>query len=100
MSPNTKDDSDWQDILQEIDIDILPIEYMNRILIHFKDKTTWDIDIKDSRNKQPVDEIEKTLDDLFEEYDDRIENIDFRMDMERLRSDLDKRVKRFLKLNK
>jgi hypothetical protein len=99
LAPKNKDD-DWQDILQEIDIDILPIEYMNRILIHFKDKTTWDIDIKDSRKKQPVDEIEKTLDDLFEEYDDRIENIDFRMDMERLREDLDKRVKRFLKLNK
>lgn len=100
MSPKNKDETDWQDIFAEIDIDILPVEYMNRILIHFKDKTTWDIDIKDSRTKQPVDEIEKTLDDLFAEYDDRIENIDFRMDMDRLRDDLNKRVKRFLKLNK
>ena len=60
----------------------------------------WDIDIDDSRKKQPIDYIEDQLDQLFEEYDTKIETIDFRLDLERVKNDLSKRVYRFLKLYK
>jgi len=99
--PNNKtDETDWDDIFQDIEIEILPIEYMKKCIIKFKDGNVWEVDIKDSRKKQSIDDIDQSLETLFQEYEPTIDNIDFRMDMDRIRKDLTKRVKRFLKLNK
>lgn len=100
MSQNDNEHKYWQDIFDSVDMDVLPVEYMNKILISFSDGTKWDIDINDSRKKQPIEDIELSLNELFETYEDSIVNIDFRMDMDRIRKDLQRRVKRFLKLNK
>ena len=81
-------------------MEYLPVEYTNMIIITFEDGTKWEIDIKRSRSKQPIEQIEESLNELFEEYEDQITNLDFRMDMTRLRSELTKRVNRFIKLNK
>lgn len=94
------DQEHWQEIFDSIDMDYLPLEYTQRIIITFHDGAVWDIDINDSRKKQSVDYIEDQLDRLFEEYDPQIETIDFRLDLERVKNDLSKRVYRFLKLNK
>lgn len=102
--PNKKlsDDKEqyWQEIFDEVDMEFLPIEYVSRIIIKFQDNTTWDINVDDSRKKQPIDQIEDSLEQLFEEYDHVIETIDFRLDLERIKKDLSKRVHKFLKLNK
>lgn len=90
----------WQEIFDEVDMEFLPIEYVSRIIIKFQDNTTWDINIDDSRKKQPIDQIEDSLEQLFEEYDHQIETIDFRLDLDRIKRDLSKRVNKFLKLNK
>ncbi len=90
----------WQEIFDEVNMEFLPIEYLSRIIIKFQDNTTWDINVDDSRKKQPIDQIEDSLEQLFEEYDDVIETIDFRLDLERIKHDLSKRVHKFLKLNK
>lgn len=97
---STDKEEEWNEILDEIDIDYLPIQYISQILIKFQDGVTWDIDVDDSRRKQSQEEIEDSLDALFEEYDDKIDTIDFRLDLERVKRDLGKRVYRFLKLNK
>ena len=81
-------------------MDILPVEYINTIIITFENGTVWDIDVKKSRSVQSIDEIEDALNELFEEYDDDIENIDFRLDLSLIKNTLSKRVKRFMKLNK
>lgn len=94
------DEEHWQEIFDSIDMEYLPLEYINRIVITFQDGAIWDIDVDDSRKKQPIEYIEDQLDQLFEEYDTKIETIDFRLDLERVKNDLSKRVYRFLKLNK
>lgn len=81
-------------------MEYLPVEYTNMIVITFEDGTKWEIDVRRSRSKQPIEEIEESLNELFFEYEDSIVNIDFRMDMDRLKLDLGKRVNRFIKLNK
>lgn len=97
---STEKEKYWQDIFDEVDMDFLPIEYVSRIIIKFQDNTTWDIDVDDSRKKQPIDQIEDSLEQLFDDYDDIIEAIDFRLDLDRIKHDLTKRVSKFLKLNK
>lgn len=95
-----KDEKYWEEIFDDIEMTFFPIEYISRILIKFQDNTTWDIDIDDSRKKQPIDQIEESLDALFDEYEEEIETIDFKLDIDRVKKDLSKRVYRFLKLNK
>lgn len=90
----------WQEIFDTIDMEYLPLEYIDRILITFRDGTVWDIDVDDSRKKQPIDEIENSLNQLFESHDENIETIDFRLDLVRVQKDLSRRVNKFLKLNR
>lgn len=90
----------WQEIFDSIDMETLPVAYMNKVIVRFHDKTIWHIDIKDTAKKQPIEDIETSLDEMFNLYQDSIESIDFRMDMDRVKADLSKRVKKFLKLNK
>ncbi len=93
-------DKDWEEIFDNLEMSFLPIEYVNRIIIKFENNVTWDINVDDSRKKQPIEQIEESLDQLFEEYEDQIVAVDYRLDLERVKKDLSKRVFRFLKLNK
>jgi hypothetical protein len=101
-SQNKDADKDeyWDEIFESIDMQYLPLEYLDRIILSFEDGTVWDIDIKDSRRKQTIEQIDDCLDEFFEEYDGFIEAVDYRLDLERVKKDLSKRVFRFLKLNK
>jgi len=90
----------WEEIFNDIEMTFFPIEYISKIIIKFQNNTTWDIDIDDSRKKQPIEQIEETLDQLFIEYEDQIENIDFKLNSERIKHDLSRRVYKFLKLHK
>jgi len=93
-------DQDWDDIFENLEMSFVPIEYVNRIIIKFDNNVTWDINVDDSRKKQPIEQIEESLDQLFEEYENQIVAIDYKLDLERVKKDLSKRVFRFLKLNK
>lgn len=90
-------DDQWEDILDEIELTYLPIEYLKSIIITFEDGTIWDIDVTASRKEQSMDDIEESLDQLFEEYDDRIDTVDFRLDLDKVKKDLSKLVNKFLK---
>lgn len=90
-------DQEWEDILEEIELTYLPIEYLKNIIVTFEDGTRWDIDVLASKREQTMEDIENSLDQLFEEYDDTIETVDFRLDLEKVKRDLSKRVNRFLK---
>lgn len=90
-------DQEWEDILGEIELSYLPIEYLKNILVTFNNGTVWDIDVASSRRNQSQEDIETSLDQLFEEHEDEIESIDFRLDLEKVKKDLSKRVHKFLK---
>jgi hypothetical protein len=90
-------DEEWEDILDEIELTYLPIEYLQHIIVTFDNGTTWNIDVSASKKEQSVEDIEQSLDELFAEYDDTIETVDFRLDLEKVKRDLSKRVNKFLK---
>lgn len=90
-------DQEWEDILGEIELSYLPIEYLKNIMVTFNNGTVWDIDVASSHRNQSQEDIETSLDQLFEEHEDEIESIDFRLDLEKVKKDLSKRVHKFLK---
>ena len=94
------DDKEWEEILEEIDLKFLPLEYLKTIIITFEDKTIWEIDLANTRKTQTEEKIEQTLDDLFDEYEGDISNLDFQLDIEKIKKYLSKRVSYFLKHNR
>lgn len=93
-----KDNNYWDEILQSIDMDYIPLEYMSSVVVTFRDGKEWEIEVKKPRDNDL--DVEKVLDDFFLEYEDKIDTVDFRLDLKSLQNDVAKRTHRFLKLNK
>jgi hypothetical protein len=93
-----KDDDYWDELLQQIDMDYIPLEYMSSVVVKFTDGKEWEIEVQKGKNSEL--DIEKTLDDFFKEYEDTIDTVDFRLNLKKLQRDVAKRTHRFLKLNK
>ena len=87
----------WPEILKDINIEVLPLEYLDSVLISFSDGKIWDIDL--TKNPHGVN-MEEALESLMLEYEDAIVNVDFRLNTQRLKNDISQRTKRFLKKKK
>lgn len=91
----------WPEVFKDINVDVIPIEYLTSIRVIFVDNKVWEIDMNSSRNKLGDDAVlEDILQDLFDEYESKIANIDFRLDTVRLKNDIQKRTRVFMKKGK
>lgn len=90
----------WPEVFKDLDVHVIPLEYLHSVRVFFDDGKVWEIDIEKSREKTSEENLEDTLDELFEQYDDVITNIDFRLDTKRLKEDIQARTKMFLKKRK
>jgi hypothetical protein len=95
--------SHWPEVFKDVDVQVVPLEYLHSIRVFFVDGKIWDIDMaktRDLKQNQDSDTLEKTLEDLFEQYEDVITNIDFRLNTKKLKQDITNRTKLFLKKRK
>jgi len=90
----------WPEVFEDLDVKVVPLEYLSSVRVFFEDGKVWDIDIQKSKKTNSADELEDTLEELFESYDDVIVNVDFRLDTERLKRDITKRTRLFMKKRK
>jgi hypothetical protein len=90
----------WPEVFSELDVQVVPIEYLHSVRVFFEDGKIWDIDVAKSKQQDMSHELEDTLEALFEEYDEYIVNVDFRLDTARLKKDIQDRTKLFLKKRK
>jgi len=91
----------WPEVLGDIKVDVIPLEYLISVRVSFKDKKIWEIDMESSRKKLGDDgALEDVLEELFTEYENAIQHIDFRLDTERLKNDVQKRTRSFMKKGK
>jgi len=91
----------WPEVLEDIDVKVVPIDYLHSIRVHFEDGKQWEIDVNKTKKQggSPLD-IEETLEEMFTEYEDYIVNVDFRLDTDKIKEDIQKRTRYFLKKNK
>lgn len=100
--PNKKLPTDvvqhWPEVLKDIDVKVVPIEYLAALRVTFKDKKVWEVDLNRSKNLELT--LEEVLEDFFEEYGDKIDTVDFRLDTIKVKTDIQKRTKVFMKKRK
>ena len=89
----------WPEIFKDVNIEVVPIEYLDSVHIRFKDGKSWEVDVKKSLTKPDLD-IETALEDLLQHYEDVIDTVDFRLDTAKVKKDIKKRTAIFMKKRK
>ena len=92
---------EWPGVMDEIDIKVVPVQYMKAVEIRFVDGNTWIMDIdQEIDNIDGAQDLEDNLEELIEEYQDTIEGINFVVDIAKVKKDITKRTHIFLKKRK
>lgn len=87
----------WPEVFGKIEINAIPSEYLQSIIVSFINGEQWEIDM-DSKEMALADiTVEEILSDLLEEYEDEIESVDFRVHTERVKRDMIKTTRKFMK---
>lgn len=89
----------WPEIFEDLEVEVVPLEYLLSIEINFKNNKVWYVDIEKQKDKG-IDVLEESLEQLFEEYEDEITNINFVLNVEKVKKDIKKRTNKFLKRRK
>jgi hypothetical protein len=90
----------WPEIFSEIQLNVLPIKYLNAVLINFKDGKSWEVKISAEARKEGWVVFEKQLQELVKNYEESIDNVDFKLDTVRVRKDIEKGTQQFFKKRK
>lgn len=90
----------WPEVFEEIQLNVLPLKYLNAVMINFKDGKKWEVKISAEARKDGWIVFEKQLQELVKNYEDNIDNVDFKLDTIRVRKDIEKSTALFLKKRK
>ena len=93
----------WPEVMDNIDIRVVPIQYMKAVEIHFTDGKTWVMDLDHDQiqdEEETAQELEDSLEELLDEYQDTIEGVNFVVDIAKVKDDVTRRTKIFLKKRK
>jgi hypothetical protein len=90
----------WPEVFGEIILNVIPLKYLDRIQIRFKNGKLWEIDMRSKRNEPDWSSFEKNLKEMLASYESEIDNLDFKIDTERIKKDIMKNTNRFLKRRK
>ena len=90
----------WPEVFEEIQLNVLPIKYLNSVLINFKDGKTWEVKISAEARKEGWTVFETQLSELVKNYEENIDNVDFKLDTLRVKKDIEKGTQQFLKKKK
>jgi len=88
----------WPEVFKDIELEVIPVEYLHAIHVNFNNNNTWIIEFKD--NDPSCETVNETIKDLLNDYSDEIYNIDFKLDTHKVKNDIQKRTKYFLKKKK
>ena len=86
----------WPEVLKDIDVKVVPLEYLAAIRVSFKDGKIWEVDLRPKARKGKTD-LETIVGDFFDEYGENIDNVDFRLDTKKVKADIQKRTALFMK---
>ena len=93
----------WPEVMDEIDIHVVPVQYMKAVEIRFTDGKTWIMDLDHDlieNADETAQDLEDSLEELLDEYHDSIEGVNFVVDIAKVKKDVTKRTHIFLKKRK
>ncbi len=91
----------WPEVLGNIDIKVVPTEYIKAVEVTFTDGKVWVIENDPAQSiSDNAEAFEQSMEDLMDEYEDVLKSVNFVVDIERVKKDITKRTKIFMKKRK
>jgi len=87
----------WPEIFEEVDLKVVPIQYLCSVHVKFKDERVWTIDVSPKSRDANWQVIEKNIQELVMNYKKHIDSIDFKLDTDRIKKDISKITHNFLR---
>lgn len=96
ISPEVADQ--WPGVLDDVDIKVVPIEYIKSVEVKFDDGKVWVMDV--DREEADAEDLDIALEEILETYEDVIEGVNFVVDIPKVKHDIIKRTRMFMKKKK
>lgn len=90
----------WPEIFNDVELNVVPLNYVHLIEITFKNDKVWEIDFKKNLKVQSWEAFEQELRTIIKSYEDEIRSIDFKLDTDKIKKDISRSTKKFLKSRK
>lgn len=90
----------WPEIFTDIEMNVVPMNYVHTIEITFKNNKVWEINFKKNLKTQSWEVIEKEIQTIVRQYEHDIHGIDFKLDTDKIKRDIVRCTKKFLKSRK
>lgn len=90
---------DWPEVFEDITCKVIPLEYLDTIVIKFKNEKVWEIKI-DSQSKQDWTTLEENLREILVAYKEELAFVDFKLDTNKIKKDIIRETKQFLRKSK
>ena len=87
----------WPEVFGEVRLNVLPLRYLDSVLLNFKDGKVWEIKVTKKTRDAGWDQFEKSISELDKTYEEKIDNVDFKLDTDRVKKDITKDTQKFLK---
>lgn len=89
----------WPEIFGEVEMNVIPLNYVVSITLTFKNDKVWEIEFlpETQKDEKAWAKFEEEVYEIVDSYDDEIEGIDFRLDTDRIKEDISKTTQAFLK---
>lgn len=87
----------WPEVFSEVTLNVLPVEYVEAVLINFKDGKTWEIEVQPGNKRKKIKEFQDGLAEILTSYKEYIDEVDVKIDTSKVRKDVEKSIKRMLK---
>jgi hypothetical protein len=94
----TVESTNWNEIMEQVEIRSVPLEYVKTIVIKFIDGDQWEFDVSETDYNAKT--TEDLLESITEEYDNEIDAIEFKLNMNKVKNDIQKYTKKFLSKKK
>lgn len=88
---------DWDKVFNEVTLNVLPVDYVEKVLISFKDGKSWEIGIAPKSPRKKLNEFKDGLLEILSSYEEHIDHIDVKIDTDRVRKDVEKSIKKMLR---
>lgn len=90
----------WPEVFNDVEMNVVPLNYVHIIEIKFKNQKVWQIDCKENLKMQSWDSFESEIKTIIKNYEDEIHSIDFKLDTAKIKKDIGRSTKKFLKNKK
>jgi hypothetical protein len=90
----------WPEIFNEIEINVVPLNYVCTVRIIFKNNKIWEVNCSKKMRSKNLESFHEQMKETVSKYEDQIEKIDFQLDTSQIKKDIIKSTNKFLKNKK